>query len=104
VTGFRIDTEVVVRYAAKAEASAARLDAAAESVSHCEMSHEMVGDLGGQTGVGEAYARAAEVLRRHLAEGSVALLSASGALREVTGHHADRDSEHADLITKAGEL
>lgn len=96
---FRIDADIIARYAAKVDDAAGRLETAAASVDD----QALADVFGGSAGVGESYSRAAAVLRRQLVDGNVALLSVSGALRKVVAHHGGRDSEHADLITRAGE-
>jgi hypothetical protein len=104
VAGFKISADVIADYAKQVDATADELNAATRSVGADDLTVESFGDLGGQIGLGESYAHAAEALRGQLLDGCAALRSASDALRTLLERHAGGDSDAAELIKRAGEI
>jgi hypothetical protein len=104
VAGFKISADVIADYAKQVDATADELSAATGAVGAGDLTVESFGDLGGQIGLGESYAHAAEALRGQLLDGCAALRSASDALRTLLERHAGGDSDAAELIRRAGEV
>ena len=104
MAGFKISADVIADYAKQVDATADALNVATGSVAAGELTVESFGDLGGDVGLGESYAQAAEALRGQLLDGCAALRSASDALRMLLERHAGGDDAAAELIKRAGEL
>ncbi|WP_020662771.1 hypothetical protein [Amycolatopsis benzoatilytica] len=98
----RIEGAVVGGYAAKVAGAADELETAAGEVG--TTTAEAYGGLAAQLGVPESYTQAAHALRGQLAAGAAALRSVSAALEQLTAGHAERDSDAAERIKRAGRV